>query len=620
MNTSHKRYNVGAIRPSQALFTYGVGAVIDLPRLSTLVMGLDEWNMKNAQVITEDRLLQIVQSVLGGQVQQLLSPPATEETGPTQSYAAALTGIPVVPFPRWMRCPWCSLLASIDDGYFTLKSPPNRPDKVRYVHENCPKANRPDVIPVRYMIACDAGHLDDFPWNHFVHGGRICNKAVLRMMHWGASGEFSDTVVKCDTCNTKPRPISEAFNSDENQSYHPECRGRRPHLRDFETKRCQLQARTVLLSASNIWFPLVFNTLSLPTADNPINQLIDEHWNIWQAVSNLQEVALFRKVVQHDLRYQEYSNEAIWERIQQKTAVPEEQDTIEVKDLKRPEWNMLINPEGVKPDLDFQVSSANVPEEFCDSISQIVLVERLREVRALTGFTRLESLSDYIEDEKLPRDHIMPLSRNKPSWVPASEVRGEGIFIQFREEAIQRWLEEARVQEHNQTFFTAHKRWRQARNIADAEANYPDIRYVLLHTFSHALMRQLTLESGYTAASIRERIYAQGSDKDGSPMAGILLYTSASDSEGTLGGLVNLGKNLAFHLEGALDEIKHCASDPLCAEHARLDDATLHGAACHACMFAPETSCERGNRYLDRSVLVPTVENASLAFFHPDNA
>jgi hypothetical protein len=276
---------------------------------------------------------------------------------------------------------------------------------------------------------------------------------------------------------------------------------------------------------------------------------------------------------------------------------------------------MLINPDQADSSPDFQVSSTNTPSEYGDYIQQVVLVERLREVRALTGFTRLESLSDYLEDEKLPRDHIMPLSRRHPAWVPASEVRGEGIFIQFREEAIARWQAKTRIREHNENFLRAHVRWRKARNIAEPEANYPDIRYVLLHTFSHALMRRLTLESGYTAASIRERIYAQGPEKEGSPMAGILLYTSASDSEGTLGGLVNLGKDLGFHILGALEEMKHCASDPLCAEHIRLDDNTLHGAACHACMFAPETSCERGNRYLDRSLLIATVDNDALAFF-----
>src|SRR5690348_8258524 len=121
-NTSSKsdKYAVGAIRPSQLLFTYGVGSIIDLPQISTLVMGLDEWDIRDAEEIAEERLLQVVQSVLGPQVKQFLTPPTSEGTGPNQSYAAALRGVPVVPFPRWMRCPWCNLLASIDDDYFKI--------------------------------------------------------------------------------------------------------------------------------------------------------------------------------------------------------------------------------------------------------------------------------------------------------------------------------------------------------------------------------------------------------------------------------------------------------------------------------------------------------------------
>jgi hypothetical protein len=101
-------------------------------------------------------------------------------------------------------------------------------------------------------------------------------------------------------------------------------------------------------------------------------------------------------------------------------------------------------------------------------------------------------------------------------------------------------------------------------------------------------------------------------------MAGVLIYASAPDSEGTLGGLVSLGvpATLGRHIDQALDSIALCASDPLCAEHdPRAGMATLHWAACHACLFAPETSCERGNRYLDRGLLVETVKSGALAFF-----
>jgi hypothetical protein len=131
-------------------------------------------------------------------------------------------------------------------------------------------------------------------------------------------------------------------------------------------------------------------------------------------------------------------------------------------------------------------------------------------------------------------------------------------------------------------------------------------------------MRQIVMDCGYSAASIRERLYSRQPEESGGPMAGILLYTAAPDSEGTLGGLVELGDpiTLGRHLQQALESVRLCASDPLCAEHH--PDKTgrgIHGACCHACQFSPETSCERGNRYLDRSVLVETFSSAQACFF-----
>ncbi len=159
-----------------------------------------------------------------------------------------------------------------------------------------------------------------------------------------------------------------------------------------------------------------------------------------------------------------------------------------------------------------------------------------------------------------------------------------------------------------------HTGWRNARHL-DPEEGYPGIRYAMLHTLSHLLIRELALECGYNAASIRERIYANTTN--GTPQAGILIYTAAADSDGTLGGLVDLGKpeNLGRLLEQALNRSRICSSDPLCSEHDPEKDRSLHGAACHACSLVAETSCEKGNRYLDRALLVPTLEHTEAAFF-----
>jgi hypothetical protein len=213
------------------------------------------------------------------------------------------------------------------------------------------------------------------------------------------------------------------------------------------------------------------------------------------------------------------------------------------------------------------------------------------------------------------RKRMVKLTTGTCKWVPVYEVRGEGLFIQFKLDKLEAWSNRPEVQEREAQLLEAHRQWRRDRDLPNPEAHFPGIKYVLMHSFSHALMRQFSLECGYSAASLRERIYAREAEGQRAAMAGILLYTSAPDSEGTLGGLVALGNPevLAMHFEQALDEIATCAADPLCSEHDPTTDASLHAAACHACLFSSETSCERGNRYLDRVLLL---DDGLLAGWH----
>jgi len=318
-------------------------------------------------------------------------------------------------------------------------------------------------------------------------------------------------------------------------------------------------------------------------------------------------------VLQH---FATYTTGAIWEKIEQKKYQSTQEDS-KPQSLKTPEWQVLTNPTTAPAARDFKVTAVPPPTGYTDYLEQVVLVERLREVRALIGFTRIEAPGDSSEMLEVPENRRAPISRKPSTWVPAAEVRGEGIFIQFREDTLRNWLNDSIRYKYDRTFREAHIQYRRARRVDLPEAGYPGLRYMLLHSFAHALMRQFTLECGYTAASIRERIYSLPPEHEHGPMAGILFYTSASDSEGTLGGLVGLGvpEQLGRHLDGALEQMQSCTSDPLCAEHTCSQEHSLHEAACHACLFLPETSCERGNKYLDRSVLVPTVNRSDLSFF-----
>ena len=614
-STGMRKSEVGELRPSQVLHTFGVGSIVDLPNMSVMVMGLEDWPIAHSTEIGEERLLLSVRNVLGPQVSRLLTPPRTEEAEGWQSNwfdDSHTIGVPVAPFPRWIVCSYCRLLAPISSGLFEPKVVPYRPDRACYVHSTCTKKGQPPVaLAGRFLVACERGHLDDFPWLDYAHRGKEGCPGPLRLHEIGASGEAADVEVACDACGARRR-MAEAFGRD-NLVNMPECRGRRPQLRDVDGNGCDVpHLSPILQGASNSWFPVMLSVLSVPPQSaNKLSQLVEENWTVLEKALSKEVLQAFRQIGQLK-DFVNYDDDAIWEAIEKKRQGPKEAaaDTV---DLKTPEWEVLSNPARAKETRNFKLRAVEPPDGYTQYFEQIALVERLREVRSLIGFTRISSARDFDSSFELPTERRAPLSRRSPTWVPATETRGEGIFFQFSETVMHAWLDQVRPYEEE--FFKAHQLWRAARNL-DAALGFPGMRLILLHSFAHALIRQLAVECGYNTASISERLYSR-SNLDGDPMAGVLIYTSAPDSEGTLGGLCALGRphRLGWHLDRALESMRLCASDPLCSEHVAGRDGTLHGASCHACSFLPETSCERGNKYLDRSVLVPTIERSDLAFF-----
>ena len=621
---------VGELRTSQLMFNYGVGALVDLPRFAVLVQGLDQWPHKpheHNRVIVEPRLLEQVQK-RHPTVTEMLAPPIPNEPPSNDPFdPLKRIGVIVETFPRWLVCPLCKTLAPYTPGatanHFELKYIPNRPAETRFVHTTCffTKGRKsPQVVPARFLLACEHGHLDEFPWERFVHRGQLCpsSQPQLRLSEMGESGQVTELRVHCDSCTESARPMSDAFDKKRNGDIRA-CTGRHPHLK-IEGEPCDLEARAISLGASNLWFPISMATIAIPASTggaDELMKLVENKWELFNDVEALDELRSFRKFNKPAAALiRDYDDATVWQVIE-RVRRAQAGDTPPTPDnIRLPEWLRFSTADPSANDgEDFEIEQTAVPSEFSPYLDKVVLVHRLREARALIGFTRLSTQ----DDETAADIEIAPLSRHTLTWVPAHEVRGEGVFIQFKEELIQAWLARPAVQERNKAFYESHIRWGETRGIADYEKHYPGIRYILLHSFAHALMRALALESGYALSSVRERIYAQDETDDEPAMAGILLYTASSDSEGTLGGLVNLGRaaQLDAFIERALDDASFCSSDPLCAEHKpSREGRTIQAAACHACSLLPETSCERGNRYLDRSLLVPTVVDVpGLAFF-----
>jgi hypothetical protein len=612
---------VGEVRPSQLMYTYGIGSIVDLPSLSVIVMGLDDWP-QNTPLLSEPRLLNAVQFHLHT-VEELRVLPRLETDPSSPFESAALYGVPVAVFPRWWVCPVCRRLAPLNSGLFELDKKPFQPDRTVYRHTGCTEAKgkrSPEAIPSRILVACEEGHLDDFPWVDFVHRGNPCKheKSLLKLIEYGPSGEARDLEVRCD-CGVSRR-LAEAFGKD-NRNKMPLCTGRWPHLRKYDVENCKNHARAIVLGATNLWFPATLGVLSIPSNTDHLHQLVEASWNILRVAKSPEILAALRLIGQIQGELADYSDTEIIEAIEQYDT--HQTQTQQIPDIKLPEWEVFSNYNPNLNSSDFSTRPLKLNKVWAETlkISNVLLVDRLREVQAVLGFARIDAVGELTDPDQQVLVRTAPLAHTPPKWVPSTELKGEGIFFHFAEDAIQAWERKEIVRDHASQFLASHASWREKRGIQNPYEGFLGMRYVLLHSFAHTLMRQIALEAGYSSASLKERIYARPAGHVGGPMSGILIYTSASDSEGTLGGLIGLGEDEAVlyqMVRNSLESIALCAGDPLCAEH-NLDQSgkTIHAAACHACLFSPETSCERGNKYLDRSVLIPTLrdEVTPLAFF-----
>jgi hypothetical protein len=620
--TASKPRPEGELRQSQMITTYGPGALVDLVDDAILIPGLEYWAYGNAagyEVPAPELAASLRRRGLKlSTTMPFRMPPVSRDD---EQHVGC--GIRAVEFPSWFLCPTPSCQRLIHKRDTELKKGQRR--------HRCPATETPrTLIPVRFALACVNGHLDDFPWNWFVHRDERCDAPELRLKDSG-SGDLNDVVIDCITCGLE-RSMGQA----RSEESLPKCHGHRPWLGAYVgdpnvIEGCDERQRLLIRTASGGYSSQVESALTIPRTSavpEAIREFLLRHdERELVTLTSAAELPMARKFIavlaNAPAAIAKLSDAELWLHISTFRAETQVSDD-DPPPVRETEYATMTQAPIQKGDPLYASANKNdfvalrPPRSECPlpkGVADLVLVERLREVRVLTGFTRIESSSPniYGEFDLVTRRAALSLSAD---WLPASEIRGEGFLVVLDLDALKDWATRPAVVAREQQLRAG---WE---SRGEPGGQFLGVRFYLLHTLAHLLITQVSLECGYAASAIRERIYC---DPPGlahaREMAGVLLSTGSTGSEGTLGGLVQQGRRIRHHLEEALRRAKLCSHDPVCGRQqpqAGAPGRALLGSACHGCLFIAECSCERSNQYLDRALVVPTMglEHAEeLAFF-----
>lgn len=589
-----------SLRMGQLFGPYSVGAIYPCDANTTvMIAGLDAYEdqVEKGQLkeICDSRLRQYVG------VNKLYEPP-TGDNG----------FVPTLRFPNWLYCPRC--------GEMKYISPTNSSTSLRC--ESCSKKYHHDVrlVPERFVVVCPHGHIDSFPVMKWVHGGTDHDekdpKHTVYRHTKGGSTTMGDIEYRC-TCGVH-RSLNGASSLGGLDKIGYQCTGRQPWLDQKSNQPCPAdnkKLRVVIMGATNVCYPDVVSSVLIPDAlDEKVKATVDHQFDDMLKMDRQGMLDIIINMLAKENGIDPDSMRLAYH--QKKNAGNGEQSEVE---YLHDEYLTLRDPkitkkgEFVGKSLD--VSNYSLPL-MRRLISKVSLVETITVTRALVGFTRLNP--EY-NDSKTMTERRRVLSRKKLDWTLASQTIGEGIFIDFDVTCLKEWATRPEVIKRMRTMQRNLDEARAGRNLAPQKLN-PN--YVVIHTLSHLLLLGISEVCGYTAASLRERIYCQNflgdeGTEDFEDMHGLLIYTASSSGDGSLGGLVRSGEPGRFEeiILKALQKATWCSDDPVCIESTGqgLDSCNL--AACYNCALLPETACENGNKFLDRGLVIGTLDEPQTGFF-----
>ncbi|WP_274362914.1 DUF1998 domain-containing protein [Paenibacillus thermotolerans] len=603
-----------SVRSAQAILQYGVGAMVDFPDQTLMTAAPEYWETKVTR-IHDERLEKALKVDYFGM------------PGGQNKYD---WGIAYARFPEWYFCPKCRVFKPLKLWVNEYLRKATSKQKEFDPHMRKPRCMecRQGLVPSRIVVACTKGHIDDFPWVLWAHGKKeseICSNPILTFETGAtASAGLEGLNVRCKNCNSRAT-LKGAFDKDAMEKIGYQCTGKMPWKN--HSVDCVESPRAMQRGASSLYYPKVVSSLVIPPYSEKINDRIVNSVgfnDVLRIIGDYEEdekVERIRKRIDkwaEDIARELSADSAVVKNILSRRLLDNgEDEPVNANGIKYriEEFEALSGKISIN-DLngnDFVREATDINMYEIPFVKDISLIHKIREVRALTGFTRLEPPDAYDSGENIRG--FISVKEPETRWYPGYEVRGEGIFIEFNNSDINRWIDEndeaikRRARIINANYQSSYQ--------GDVTNREITPKFILLHTIAHLLIRQLSFECGYTAASLRERLYCS-EQEDGVEMSGILIYTASGDSEGTLGGLVRQGywDCLPRTFRKAIEFGELCSNDPVCITSKGQGRDALNLASCHSCGLLPETSCEEFNVFLDRGLVVGTFEEKDIGFYN----
>ena len=572
------------MRFSNLLRSSGVGGVIHMgENFYAVIQDISRWPLNELETREIKHVTQVCKHPKISD-HRLIKPPVVTTARP-QNY------IPATRFPRWSFCQKCGLLHNrYQDGN-------------KCSEKTCDGA----LTQVHWVLVHRFGYLADVDWHYMAHGKESQNcprdseNAYLKLIR------EPQEQVRCTKCKRKGW---------EGMAYMGKKTWQQPWMKDVYTseENSGSMAEVMQIGDSRMYLPENLKFLVIPPESRIIRSSV---------VDRLYSSPEDQRLISDANPGLDYKSTV--KRIANKygCTVAELEDALQKIKHGYPWYGDEPSSDDDPMQLEYEALSRSIPDQrenedlvtkhhtqewreqakrnvssgVWSLVDCLVSVERLRMISVFTGFRREARPPSFKRQDNLVRPDIS----GGCDWLPADELYGEGIFFTLHEHIASTW--EAKISEVRESDGALDRFLNHLNYVArdnDEVSNTP--RFVLFHSLAHLLIQQLERDCGYPAASLQERIYCKEGEE---PMAGILIFIAVSDIHGSLGGLVQHAKPKKFYrlLSRALEQAQWCSFDPVCGNPEDSKYEQLNGAACHACLMIPESSCCCNNRYLDRTLI-----------------